>query len=590
MSDNPFYAAAQEALHHECTDEADFLVQEAIRTDSPEVVWRPENLNILRLLDAAAYQLCRAQLAAHFKRRIKFSELDRLVRRTVRPAASSNVPTVEMKDRQFHEIAADALVNLRASNRNLFVRAGEIVEVISDESGVARIRPISLDILYSHIDSTSQFCHATRGISSPPRGVASHILSQGPEYWGFPSLDSIVQIPVLRSDGTILETPGYDASSSLYYAPHPRLQAMPAVPNPPYYEDVQEAISVIDDVIGDFPFVDDASRDNMLGLLLTPIARPLYSGCTPMAIIDAPTQGTGKSLLVEVFSLIATGTLAAMTPYPPDDTELIKSIGSFLREGSPIIIFDNITHILRSSVLAMAITSERFKGRLLQQSVTIDVPQRAVWVGTGNNVRTGEEMRRRCYQIRIDAQSGTPYLNREYRHADLKKHVLDNRHRIIWALITLAAGWVKAGRPLRTGVQFLGGFSDWHKTIDGILAVAGRKSFLGNLTNFQEDADDETAEWASLLERLYAHFQDRQWTVKECVVAINSLNLKDELPFALQAAEKKGSLASACGYAFRARMKKRFGNKELYLERSKGRNNNNTHGWQVIKGSDRIST
>ena len=60
-----------------------------------------------------------------------------------------------------------------------------------------------------------------------------------------------------------------------------------------------EAISLIDEVIGEFPYQDTASHANAHGLLLTPIIRQSISGHVPLALLDATRPGTGKTLLAE---------------------------------------------------------------------------------------------------------------------------------------------------------------------------------------------------------------------------------------------------------------------------------------------------
>ena len=53
------------------------------------------------------------------------------------------------------------------------------------------------------------------------------------------------------------------------------------------------ACDALRDPIGDFPFVDDASRANSLALMLTPILRQAIPGPVPLALIDKPKRGTG---------------------------------------------------------------------------------------------------------------------------------------------------------------------------------------------------------------------------------------------------------------------------------------------------------
>ena len=73
---------------------------------------------------------------------------------------------------------------------------------------------------------------------------------------------------------------------------------MPAVPKEPTDDEVEQAKNLLlDEYLVDFPFEGDADRANALAYLLTPFIREMV-GLVPMLILDAPTPGTGKGLLL----------------------------------------------------------------------------------------------------------------------------------------------------------------------------------------------------------------------------------------------------------------------------------------------------
>jgi hypothetical protein len=119
----------------------------------------------------------------------------------------------------------------------------------------------------------------------------------------------------LREGGTIIATPGYDHQSGLYYAPQDGLR-MAGIPEHPETDHIDVAVHLILDLILDFPFVDLASRANAIASMLTPICRPAIKGPTPLALYDATTQGTGKTLLSEVVSLITSAARARYSRLP----------------------------------------------------------------------------------------------------------------------------------------------------------------------------------------------------------------------------------------------------------------------------------
>ena len=106
-----------------------------------------------------------------------------------------------------------------------------------------------------------------------------------------------------------------------------------------------------------------------IGLLLTPLIRQSISGHVPIALLDAPRPGTGKSLLAETVAMIATGRKAAMIAAPyDDDNEWRKRIASTLADGATIIVIDNVHGRLQSAALDLALTSHTMQERILGQS------------------------------------------------------------------------------------------------------------------------------------------------------------------------------------------------------------------------------
>lgn len=162
------------------------------------------------------------------------------------------------------------------------------------------------------------------------------------------------------------------------------------------------------DIMADFPFVDEASRANAIAAMLTPVCRPAIKGPTPLALFDATTQGTGKTLLSEVVSLIVSGREGALFSAPREPEEWRKQLTSVLREGSSIVIIDNVNHRLNSADLCKALTETIHGDRILGQSQTIILPVRCTWIATGNNLQLGGDMPRRCYWVRMDAKCSRP--------------------------------------------------------------------------------------------------------------------------------------------------------------------------------------
>ena len=121
---------------------------------------------------------------------------------------------------------------------------------------------------------------------------------------------------------------------------------------------------------------------------------------------------------------------------------------------------------------------------------------------TGNNVRVGGDLQRRCYRIGLDPKSPTPWLNRTFRHPELVNWLTAERGRVLAALLTLVRSWYAAGSPA-SNVQVLGSFEAWSRTIGGILEYVEISGFLGTLQTTYETSDEETAQWVEFLTALH---------------------------------------------------------------------------------------
>jgi hypothetical protein len=492
----------------------------------------------------------------------------------VNEAVPARLPDITISGRQLREQTDAALRALEAANTppSIFIRAGELVRLIADETGKPVISVFNDAALRSRLTRVANFFKATNGGPSPvapPAVVVKDILALGK--WDFPPLSNVVEVPVLASDGKIIDRPGYDAESHLYYWPAESLK-VPPIPTEPTPTDIAAAVAVIDDAIGEFPYDGPGSKANAIAALLTPVVRPAIKGPVPLALLDAPQQGTGKSLLASVIGLVATGRATAMLAAPDTDEEWRKRITAILHSGASVITIDNVDGQLRAASLANALTAEVWKDRILGRSEAIELPQLATWLATGNNIRLGGDLQRRCYQIRLDAQSAKPWIGREFKHPDLKAWVGENLGEIIAALLTLARAWFSAGQPAPSSAV-LGSYESWSTVIGGILECAGVTGFLSNLPNVYEKADEETAEWAEFLEALRERNGETAFTAAEVVAVLEDDNdLVATLPEDLSADwSKKNSGVSfvrRLGKAFSAREGRRHGEMEARIERA----------------------
>src|ERR687897_2861968 len=349
-------------------------------------------------------------------------------------------------------------------------------------------------------------------------------------YWPFPSLEAVVEAPIMRPNGTIFDVPGYDSLTRLYYRPGEGFDVAP-IPEAPTTSDTKSAIRLLDEAVGEFPYEDEASAANTLALMLTPLVRQAIAGPVPLALIDKPQAGTGGSLLAETISIIGSGRTAEMLGAPRDEEEWRKQITAKLADGATMITVDNVEGALYAPSLARALTARTWTDRVLGRSETVTVSQRATWIATGNNIQLRGDLPRRCYWIRLDARESRPWQRENFKHPDLLGWVAKNRGQLVHALLTLARAWFAAGKPKAQNLPRLGSFEAWAETVGGMVAFAGIPGFLGNLSALYDKADEGNAEWEEFLHAWWETFAESPVTVAQLTKRVDTdEDLREALP------------------------------------------------------------
>lgn len=417
-------------------------------------------------------------------------------------------PVIRTNGRQLPAVTGDALNAAVAANDppELFVRGRVLVQVDEDCAGSPFIAVLSPNAVRGHLARVANWERRTvkndgaivSTAVAPPMDVVGDLMALAPQSLPFPPLERVVRVPVFAADGSIVTAPGYHAAGRVVYRPPPGL-VVEAVPSRPGPDDIAEAKRLlIDELMGDFPFVGPAERAHALCTLLLPFARNLITGATPLHLFEAPSPGTGKGLLTTALLAVSHGGEPGTMVEGRDEDEWRKRITAKLVAGQEIVFIDNLRRRLESSALAAAVTAVVWEDRLLGHSQMVSFPVRTVWVATANNPALSSEMTRRTLRIRLDARSDRPWLRSGFRHPDLASWTMRHRPELIRSALVLIQAWVAAGR--RPGEERLGSFESWAATMGGILRSAGVPGFLANLADFYAAADTELKTWRGFVE------------------------------------------------------------------------------------------
>ena len=547
----------------------------------------------LARLSATDLAKARQSLKARFPA-LNLNDLDRAISEargtTGPPPDPHGRHTVVLGDDRVHfdlvEEAAGAFAdwNVRRGPA-LFSQPSGLVAVEDDGHGRPRTALVDLPALRYRVDQAMGFVQrrSRGGFASTrcPEHLASDLTFGLRER--LPKLSFVTGVPLVRPDGSVVAKPGHDAATGVLYRPCG--DGVGDVPEHPTEDDVAEAASLlVEDVLGDFPFEDEASRTNALAYLLTPHLRLVVPGPYPLALVDATKRGTGKGLLTDVVSVLATGREAPKTPLPAGEDEIRKTITSMLLGGPAMAVFDNVDRPIRSAALESLMTASVWNDRLLGASQQLTLSNWTVWAATGNNLLPQGDLPRRCYLIRMDAGMARPSERAGFRHPDLLAWVRANRERIVRAVLVVVRAWFSAGCP-EAPVRPMGSYGPWSRTVGGILAHAGTGTPLGNADRML-DVCDEDGEWEGFLEALHGHYGDLPFPARNAVSCLSepgNVSLRDATPPYLLVAADRGesTLTQTLGSAFRKRRGERFGPQGLRLVDDGGKTKGSQR-WRVV--------
>lgn len=341
--------------------------------------------------------------------------------------------------------------------------------------------------------------------TDPNPKYAGHVLARVGD-WNFRPLKGFVNAPTLRQDGSILQTPGYDPASQIIYKPLG--VEFPVVPENPTKENAIEALDKILALFADFPFTTEASRSVIIAGTLTALIRRNIN-TAPLIAIDAPTAGTGKSLLSEVISIIATGNLPAMVSQGKNAEEDEKRLSSMLAAGDPIIVIDNCERSVEGDFLCSMLTQELVQTRILGKSEMIRLPSNCLVLATGNNMVIAGDMARRVLMCRIDARQERPDT-RQFTF-DPRNKAREMRGELVVAGLTVLRAYHIAGHPEK--LDKIGSFEQWNIVREALVWLG--QADPAETRNLIMAHDPRKAALAEILNEWYQCFGSEPQTLAE---------------------------------------------------------------------------
>lgn len=414
--------------------------------------------------------------------------------------------------------AEDALIEAKLDlyqRGPMIVRPGQVRVTISDGREISGTRAIPVE---QHALAEAMTQAATWEkfdarkddwirIDAPARMAATYLQRAG--RWRLPVLTGIINAPTLRPDGSLLLKPGYDAATGLLLDPCG--VAFPPIPRAPTRQDALKALAIIKQVLVAFPFVDEASRSVALSAILTACIRRSLRAA-PMHAFTAPAAGTGKSKLVDIASMIATGREAGVISQGKSEEELEKRLGALLLASEVVIAIDNCETPLGGEFLCSMLTQPVVRPRILGKSEAPELPSNALVTATGNNLVLVGDVTRRAVLCRLDAKMERPELRSfQFEPVELARR---ERGRLVAAALTILRAYHVAGRPGHPDA--LGSFEEWSDWVRGALIWLHAADPVTTMEVARE-ADPRLDELTAVLTEWNAIIGSRSVTVREII-------------------------------------------------------------------------
>lgn len=397
----------------------------------------------------------------------------RQVRDMLLNAPEAGALAIEVSDRRLIENLEELDEALIESELPVFQQAGRVVHIVNaaevtdteeikraaDSPVIREASALTIQQFGMHVTEFVKWNERKKTYLPTvcPRSLAEHYLVKVGG-WGLPGLHGIVEAPTIRPGGTILQTPGYDAKSGLYYQPG---IPFPRIPDSPSREDAQAAIARLRNIVRAFEFASGEAEATWVAAVLTAIVRRSLR-TAPMFAISAPVMGAGKTLAADLIGIIATGHAPAVMSQGRNPDEDQKRLLAVLLRGDSVVQIDNCDMPIEGAAMSSILTSPEWQCRILGRSENVTVPTNVTFLATGNNITLRADMSTRALICRIAPKVERP--EERVFDFDARKEAHENRAALVAAALVIIRAYIAAGEPKQKAKTF-GRFEDWDRYV-----------------------------------------------------------------------------------------------------------------------------
>jgi putative DNA primase/helicase len=435
-------------------------------------------------------------------------------------------PTIILRVGETERIVCEIESGLLDADRGLYRRGGLIVSTGFDRMQTWDGKTVEIEIieeigdyaLLEQIEAVRDFIRfdkkkMAKRVALPMTLVRT--LKERRHRLRLQNLTGVTNCPMIKANGELITKSGYDPSTGMLF--DPLGVRFPPIPESPSKAEAQVSLARISRLLATFPFVGVDDKAVALSLVLTAIARPRLPSA-PMHNFDAPVAGAGKSKLVDLASILATGHEAGVIAQGENREEFEKRLSMLLMRGDPIIAIDNCELPVEGELLNSALTQPRVTLRILGYSKGITVRCAALITATGNNLIVKGDLTRRTLISRLDPKCERPELLQfDY---DPVADARENRGEVVAAVLTILRAYHVAGRPKRP--PRLQSFAEWSDTVRGSLIWLGAGDPVKTMERLRK-SDPVLVSLKVVMHAWRAAFEGRAMTAREAIEAADEM-------------------------------------------------------------------
>lgn len=479
--------------------------------------------------------------------------------------ASGMKPEIRVRPGDLDGMMSESAESLMR-DETIYTRGGELVEACVTPDGF-RLVPLVKATLRGVLERNATWIQMVKrtdkdGNVSMVEAVANvndrvvEGMLKAPRLWAqLRHVQNVHGLPVVRMDGSVAGE-GYDPQTRLLI----RYDGVKFGQIGTTRAEAEAALESLKDLFCQFPFESEQDRAVAVCLCVMACVRRVLP-LSPGVLVDSPSSGIGKGLLINVASILASGREADPMQQPKEEDELGKTLFSALRDGAHHIAFDNVSGQFGGEAYDMLMTAPVFKGRILGQSVIQAVPAAALVTVTGRNVMFRGDAAGRTLRCKLVTPLERPDEGREFKYPQLERHVAANRGAIVAQVLTIVRAYLLAGRPCE--MRPLRMYYEWGAMAREPLVWLGMVDPVESITKQRVESDSDLAAYGELTHAMYEAFGDRPMTmaklVREAITQGPWFEKRERLREAIQEVAGVEPTSAKCSAALGYRLRKNAG-------------------------------